>query len=103
MEGTMHSTQLFWEFNTRDLIPDLELQRLTSLVGITLLSITCSLDATFDMDVLLGCLMYEFWTCELAVSNLSPANRRSSLSAIQCLERCCLDAGVIAFVVRKLH
>ncbi|GJR53301.1 hypothetical protein Tco_1403822 [Tanacetum coccineum] len=101
MEGTMHSTQLFWEFKTvsncsnlgkdlersditrvqlclfvetyhpfpwrhlqHDLIPELELQRLMFLVGITLLSITCSLDVTFDLDDLLGCLMYDFWTCD---------------------------------------
>nr|GEX71396.1 reverse transcriptase domain-containing protein [Tanacetum cinerariifolium] len=90
IECTMHSTQLFREFkkvsNRSHLGKDLE-----------------SLDATFHLDDLLVCLMYDFWTCELAVSNLSPANRRLTLTAIQCLEQCCLDASMIAVVVQKLH
>ncbi|GJV27528.1 hypothetical protein Tco_1383976 [Tanacetum coccineum] len=61
------------------------------------------LDVTFDLDDLLGCLMYDFWTCELAVSNFSLANKGSTLPTIQCLKRCCLDASIIVVVVQKLH
>nr|GEZ47832.1 hypothetical protein [Tanacetum cinerariifolium] len=41
----------------------------------------------------------QFWASELAIPNFTPADWRSTLSPIECLEWCSLDARMIAVIV----
>ncbi|GKC33695.1 hypothetical protein Tco_1046079 [Tanacetum coccineum] len=53
----------------------MKLKRFSPPIGITLLTITSSLNSAFNLNDLLGCLMYDLRASELAISNLCPAER----------------------------
>ncbi|GKC71348.1 hypothetical protein Tco_1117231 [Tanacetum coccineum] len=86
-----------------DLVSYLKLEGFLSYVSIALLTITSDLDVVLDLDDSLSCLVDDLWASELTISNFSPADRRSTLMSIQCLEWSSLNAGVVTVVVRKFY
>nr|GEY89729.1 reverse transcriptase domain-containing protein [Tanacetum cinerariifolium] len=57
-----------------------------------------NLNTLLDLNDLLSCFMYNFWTNELSVSNLNPTNRRSKFSVVESFKRCSFDTSVITMV-----
>nr|GEZ61544.1 hypothetical protein [Tanacetum cinerariifolium] len=57
-----------------ELSPDV---RFTIHIGITLLTITCSLNSAPDLNNILDSFMIDLWTSELSIFNLDSADRSS--------------------------
>nr|GEU43797.1 hypothetical protein [Tanacetum cinerariifolium] len=52
-----------------------------------------------NLNNLCCCFSDQFWASELAIPNFTPADWRSTLLPIECLEWCSLDARMIAVIV----
>ncbi|GJX34680.1 hypothetical protein Tco_0246237 [Tanacetum coccineum] len=64
-----------------------------------LLTITLSLNTALDLNDLLSCLEDDLWASKLTVSNFSLADRGSTLTPIQRLERWNLNIGMVVVVI----
>nr|GFA48654.1 hypothetical protein [Tanacetum cinerariifolium] len=99
VKSTMNSVQLLWDFK----LVGKGSYFSNDLKSIALLTITASLDTALDLNNLFGCLMNDAWANELTISNFSPTDRRSTLTPIQSLKRCSLNAGMVTVFVREFY
>jgi hypothetical protein len=84
------------------IVTNFKLKRLTSLIGIALLSGLGSIQAGLDvMDYPLG-LSNKVWSNDRLVARLNLVQRCTTSATVKCFEQCHLETLLITVVVREL-